>query len=392
MPRTLRDLNVQGRTVFVRVDFNVPLTRTGEIADDARIVAAMPTLRLLRERRAARLVVASHLGRPKGRDPQLSLRPIAARLAELLDSPVELLPFDLDNARSTVVGSAEGAVLMLENTRYYDGEEENDPELAGRFAALADVYVNDAFGAAHRAHSSTEGVARLLPSAAGLLLERETAVLAGLLEAPKRPFIAVLGGAKVSDKISVIESLLDRVDALLIGGAMANTFALAQGLEVGKSLVERDQTETALDLVNGAYGSKLVLPVDYVVLESLEPEAAPATVARDSVKPEVAIYDVGPETVRIYKDYIRGAATVFWNGPVGMFEDERCAAGTAAIAHAVAESKGYTVVGGGDSIAALNSVGCADRIDHVSTGGGASLEFLEGKTLPCVQVLEESHA
>jgi phosphoglycerate kinase len=386
--RGLDSLDVAGKTVLVRVDFNVPLSPTGEIEDDTRIRAALPTLRELRERGAGKLLLASHLGRPKGVDPKQSLAPVGSRLAELLSTGVEVLPVDLEQARSALHSAPAGVVRLLENTRFYPGETKNDPELARRFAALADAYVNDAFGSAHRAHASTEGVARLLPSAAGRLLEGEVRALARLLEAPERPFVAVLGGAKVSDKIGVIRNLLPRVDRCLIGGAMANTFLLARGLDVGKSLVEPDNVETARQLLGGAGAETLELPRDCVVAEDLSRPETAATVRVNAVPSGLAVYDIGPDTARAYADAVRGASTVVWNGPMGVFETERFAEGTLAVARAVAECEGYTVIGGGDSVSAVHRAGVASRVSHISTGGGASLEFLEGRALPGIAVLE----
>ncbi|MDQ3855780.1 MAG: phosphoglycerate kinase [Chloroflexota bacterium] len=389
MLRTLDDLELAGKTAFVRVDFNVPLDKSGSIQDDTRMVAALPTLRKLRELGVGKLIAASHLGRPKGIDPAYSMRPVARHLSELLGLDVQLLPLDLDEARAAVLASPQGSVLMLENTRFYSGETSNAEDQARKLASLADVYVDDAFGSAHRAHASTEGIAHLLPSAAGLLLQREVAALSGLLESPSRPFVALLGGAKVSDKLGVIRSLLDRVDRLLIGGAMANTFFLGQGLEVGKSLVEPDQVELARELLRNG-GEKLVLPVDCVVADSLESE--PQIVPCDQVPPEKAIYDIGPATVELFRAHVSDAATVFWNGPMGVFEVGQFARGTVELAQAAAASSAHTVIGGGDSIAAVSAAGVAASIDHISTGGGASLELLEGKVLPGVAVLERPDA
>lgn len=396
--RTLQDMDVRGKVVLVRVDFNVPLSKSGQITDDTRIRSTLPTLQRLLEMGASKLVLASHLGRPKGPDPALSLAPVAARLSELLDTKigarraVSLLPHALDKARELVCSAPAGSVLLLENTRFHPGEERNDSQLAAALASLADAYVNDAFGAAHRAHASTVGIARLLPAAAGLLMEREVRELRRLLEAPRRPFVAVLGGAKVSDKIDVIRNLLPRVDHLLIGGAMANTFLLAQGKDTGKSLVEPDKLALARELLQDDNGGKITLPVDVVVAESLgRPETA-TTVPVDDVPPDSSIYDIGPDTASAYSRLIQAACTVFWNGPMGVFENERFSRGTIEVARAVAGSDAYSVVGGGDSVAALESAGLADRIDHVSTGGGASLELLEGRVLPGVAALEPTDA
>jgi phosphoglycerate kinase len=374
--RTLDDVDVESKRVLVRVDFNVPLDGT-TITDDARIRAALPTLTELRER-GARLVLAAHLGRPKDREPELSLAPVAARLAELLGTEVPLAS-DLDHV-------PDGDVVMLENVRYEPGETANDPELARRYAALADVYVNDAFGAAHRAHASTEAVARLLPSAAGRLLEREVSTLRGILDEPRRPLVAVVGGAKVTDKIGVLEAFLDKADTVLIGGAMCFPFFKAQGHEVGDSLCEEAGLDPARRLLDAA-SDRLRLPVDLVA--GREFSAATEVRAIDGVDvPEGWMgLDIGAETAARYEREIAGAGTVFWNGPMGAFELEPFAAGTRRVAEAMAATSATTVVGGGDSAAALAQFGYADRVDHLSTGGGASLELIEGKPLPGVEAL-----
>jgi phosphoglycerate kinase len=375
--RTLEDLDVEGRRVLVRVDFNVPLGEHREITDDARIRAALPTLRELRER-GARLLLAAHLGRPKGRDEKLSLRPAAERLAELLGEPVALAP-SLDDV-------PDGDVVMLENVRFEPGETGNDAELARRYAALADAYVNDAFGAAHRAHASTEAVAHLLPSAAGRLLEREVETLTGILRDPRRPLVAVVGGAKVTDKIGVLEAFLERADEVLIGGAMCFPFFRAQGHDVGDSLCEEEGLEPARRVLDGG-GEKLRLPADLVAGR----EFAAGTETRELDGVDVPDgwmgLDIGRRSAAGYADTIREAGTVFWNGPMGAFELEPFAAGTRTVAEAVAESGAVTVVGGGDSAAALAQFGLAERVTHLSTGGGASLELIEGKSLPGVEAL-----
>jgi phosphoglycerate kinase len=373
--RTLEDLDVEGKRVLVRVDFNVPLDQEGRITDDARIRAALPTLRELREK-GARLLLAAHLGRPKDREPELSLRPAAERLGELLGTQVALAP-DLD-------GVPDGDVVMLENVRYEPGETKNDPELAGRYAALADAYVNDAFGAAHRAHASTEAVARLLPSAAGRLLEREVATLRGILEDPTRPLVAVVGGAKVTDKIGVLEAFLDRADAVLVGGAMCFPFFKAQGHSVGASLCEEEGVEPARRVMDD---DKLRLPVDLIAGQSFSADTALRQIDGADVPEGWMGLDIGARTAERYAAAIAGAGTVFWNGPMGAFELEPFATGTRVVAEAVAASPATTVVGGGDSAAALAQFGLADDVDHVSTGGGASLELVEGKPLPGVEAL-----
>jgi phosphoglycerate kinase len=372
--RTLDDLDVDGKRVLVRVDFNVPLDEHGAIADDARIRAALPTLRELRERGAARLVLLSHLGRPKGPDPSLSLRPVAERLSELLGEHVAF-------------GDEEGDVQLCENVRFDPRETENDPELAREYAQLADVYVNDAFGSAHRAHASTEAVAHLLPSAAGRLLQREVETLRGILDDPARPLVAVVGGSKVTDKIGVIDAFIQKADTILIGGAMCFPFLAAQGHEVGASLCEQEGIDPANRALEAGEG-KLRLPVDLVVGREFSADTEVRHLEDVDVPEEWMGLDIGERTAQEYAEVIAGAGTVFWNGPMGAFELEPFAAGTRRVAEAVAEAPGTTVVGGGDSAAAIAQFGLADRVDHLSTGGGASLELLEGKPLPGVEALE----
>jgi phosphoglycerate kinase len=374
--RTLEDLEVDGRRVLVRVDFNVPL-HDGRITDDTRIRAALPTLDWLREH-GARLLLTSHLGRPKGRDESLSLAPVAARLGELLETEVQFAP-DLDHV-------PDGDVVMLENIRFEPGETKNDPELAQRLAALADVYVNDAFGSAHRAHASTEGVAHLLPSAAGLLLQREVETLTGILEDPSRPLVAIVGGAKVTDKIGVLEAFLKRADAILIGGAMAFPFLSVQGHSIGASLCAQEDLDPARELLERG-SDKLRLPVDLVLGEAFDADTERRELDGVDVPDGWMGLDIGQRTAAAYGEEIAAAGTIFWNGPMGAFELEPFAAGTRAVAEAVAAAKGTTVVGGGDSAAALRQFGLADEVTHLSTGGGASLELIEGKTLPGVEVL-----
>ncbi len=362
--------------MLVRVDFNVPL-EDGRITDDARIRAALGTLRELRER-GARLLLAAHLGRPKERDPALSLAPVAARVGELLGTDVALAP-DLDHVR-------DGDVVMLENVRYEPGETTNDPDLARRYAALADAYVNDAFGAAHRAHASTEAVAHLLPSAAGRLLEREVATLTAILREPKHPLVAIVGGAKVTDKIGVLEAFLERADAVLIGGAMCFPFLKAQGHEIGSSLCEAEGVAPARRILE-AGADRLRLPVDLVLGRDFSADTERRALDGVDVADGWMGLDIGPRTAAAYAREIVGAGTVFWNGPMGAFELAPFAAGTRTVAEAVARCPGTTVVGGGDSAAALAAFGLADRVTHLSTGGGASLELIEGKTLPGVEAL-----
>jgi phosphoglycerate kinase len=372
--RTLDDLDVEGKRVLVRVDFNVPLDG-GRITDDARIRASLPTLEELRDR-GTRLLLAAHLGRPKDREPEFSLRPAADRLSELLGTEVQLAG-SLDDV-------PDGDVVMLENVRYEPGETKNDPELARRYAALADAYVNDAFGAAHRAHASTEAVAHLLPSAAGRLLEREVSTLNGILEDPKRPLVAVVGGAKVTDKIGVLEAFLEKADTVLIGGAMCFPFFKAQGHAVGSSLCEEEGLEPAKALLGNA---KLELPSDLVAGRSFSADTDVQTLDGIDVPDGWMGLDVGEGTAERYSATIASAGTVFWNGPMGAFELAPFAAGTKAVAEAMAATEATTVVGGGDSAAALAQFGLADKVSHLSTGGGASLELIEGKELPGVKAL-----
>jgi phosphoglycerate kinase len=388
--RTLADLDdLEGKRVLVRVDFNVPLD-DGKVADDTRIRAALPTISHLRDH-GARIVLVSHLGRPKDREPELSLRPAADRLAELTGADVTLAPGVVgDDVRAFADNLVPGDVLMLENVRYEPGETKNDPDLAAELAMLADAYVNDAFGTAHRAHASTEGVARLVPEhAAGLLLEREVEALSGLFEDPARPLIAVLGGAKVSDKIAVIERFLQVADTILIGGAMCFPFFAAQGHPVGSSLCAAEDVELAREILEGAGSARasLELPYDLVIADRLDASADVETIDDVDVPDGMMGLDIGPRTASAYAEVIAGAGTVFWNGPMGAFEVEPFAAGTRAVAEAVADAHGTTVVGGGDSAAAVHQFGLADRVTHLSTGGGASLELLEGKTLPGVEAL-----
>ncbi len=389
LPR-LEDLPpLDGRRVLARFDFNVPL-RDGEVDDDLRIVSALPTLRWLLDHGAA-VVACSHLGRPKGEpDPSLSMRPVAARLGDLLQRRIVLAPAVVGptvQTRADALGP--GDVLLLENLRFEPGEKANDPAFAAALSALGDVYVNDAFGASHRAHASIVGPPQWLPSAAGRLLAREVDVLTGLLHDPRRPFLAVLGGAKVSDKLGVIDALLDRCDTILVGGAMAFTFLLAQGFAVGDSLVEPERADDCRRLLAT---DRVRVPVDVVVARETtadtETRVVPASAMPDGWKG----LDIGPETAAIFADAIAAAGTVLWNGPMGVFEVEPFAAGTHTVADAVAECRGFTVVGGGDSAAAIRQMGLADRVDHVSTGGGASLELIERGDLPGLEALRESRA
>lgn len=393
--KTIRDLNLKDRRVFLRVDFNVPL-ENGTIGDDTRIQASLPTIRYALDAGAAVVVLASHLGRPKGKpNPEMSLRPVAKRTGELLGRDVSLAEDCVGAAAEQAVARApDGGVVLLENLRFHPEEEKDDEDFARKLASLADVYVNDAFGAAHRAHASVHAIVRLmLPDAvAGLLMETELRYLGEAVGNPARPYVAVLGGAKVSDKIDLIENLIPRVDRLLIGGAMAYTFFKAQGKPVGKSLVEDDKQAEARDIIAGskASGLELLLPVDHVVAPKIEAGVPTETLSVDDPRIGDRMgLDIGPRTARVFADALHDASTVVWNGPMGVFEIDAFAQGTIAVARAVADVKGTTIIGGGDSIAAVKKAGVADRITHISTGGGASLEFLGGRTLPGVAVLPE---
>jgi phosphoglycerate kinase len=394
--RTLESLDpagIDGRRALVRVDFNCPV-KDNKVTDNTRIRAALPTIKYLRER-GARVILLSHLGRPKGGpDPKYSMQPVVRELERLLGAPVTFLADPtVEEAVTATRRLPRGGIAVGENTRFYPGEETNDPILAERFAALGDFYVNDAFGSAHRAHASTEAVARLLkPAVSGFLMQQELRYLGEALHQPKRPFVAVLGGAKISGKIDLIEALLPKVDAILLGGAMACTFFRAMGLETGKSLVEEDRLDLARQLMSKA-GGKLVLPAGAVIAQKLESGTATQAVARDAIPAGWAVFDIDPSTERDFAGRIAAAGTVFWNGPMGVFETAPFDHGTLAVARAMADATGkgaITVIGGGDSAAAVAQAGLADRITHVSTGGGASLEFLEGKELPGVAALDDA--
>ncbi len=386
--KTVRDVDVRGKRVLMRVDFNVPL-QGGQISDDTRIRAALPTIRYLLGQGAS-LVLMSHLGRPKGQAvPELSLKPIAARLSELLGQEVAMAPDCVGAEVETMAAALQpGDVLLLENTRFYKGEEKNDPALGEQLAKLGDIYVNDAFGAAHRAHASTAGIAEHLPAVAGLLMEKEIEFLGGAVESPARPYVAIIGGAKISDKIGVIRNLLTKVDWLLIGGGMANTFLAAKGYEMGDSLVEPASIGVARELMAGG-GDKLVLPLDGVVADAFSADAQSKVVPADGVEPGWRILDIGPETVELFKAKLAGSKTVVWNGPMGVFEFPPFAQGTTAVAQMVAASDAVSIIGGGDSVSAIQQAGLAAQMSHISTGGGASLEMLEGKELPGLAALDD---
>jgi phosphoglycerate kinase len=386
--RSVRDLDVRGKRVLVRVDFNVPV-KNGEVTDDTRIRRAIPTIKYLLEQ-GAQPILISHLGRPKGKpDPKYAMDPVAKRLEELLGAPVLKLDAAVGPEVEEALNEWDGeGVVLLENSRFYPGETKNDPEFSEQLASLADLYVDDAFGAAHRAHATVVGVAELLPAAAGFLMEEELDNLDKVLRAPERPFVAILGGAKVSDKLGVIESLLQVADTILIGGAMCFTFFRAQGYETGRSLVEEDYLDEAKRLMDEA-GEKLVLPVDVVAAEEMKEDAPSQVVKVEEFPPNLMGLDIGPETVEKFNRYIKEAKTIFWNGPMGVFEIDAFAKGTVGIARAVAESDAVTIVGGGDSVAALRKLGLENEMSFISTGGGASLEYVEGKELPGVAVLPE---
>jgi phosphoglycerate kinase len=392
---SLSDLDVEGKRVLLRVDFNVPL-RDGadglpQVADDTRIIAALPSIEYLRSHHA-KVVLLSHLGRPKGHDPRLSMRPVAQRLTQLLGAEVKLAPEVVgERAQAMSEALAPSEVMLLENVRYQPGETKNDPELAHALAQLADLYVNDAFGAAHRAHASTEGVAHLLPHAGGLLLQREVSVLSEILKAPHRPLVAVIGGAKVADKIGVIDRFLELADTVIVGGAMAFPFLAARGHEVGASLCDAEDVEHArrlLEQAAGGEGAEFELPVDIVIADGFSADARHRELEGLEVPAGWMGLDIGHRTAERYGELIEAAGTVFWNGPMGAFELAPFAAGTKAVAQAVARCKGVTVVGGGDSAAALAQFGLEDAVDHLSTGGGATLEMVEGRELPGVVALD----
>ncbi len=390
--KTVRDIDVRGKKVLVRCDFNVPQDENGAITDNRRIVAALPTINYLLENNA-KVILCSHLGRPKGEvNPKYSLRPVADELAKLLGKEVKLAGDVVgDSARSLTANMQEGEIVLLENVRYEAGEEKNDEELSKAFASLAEVYVNDAFGTAHRAHSSTTGVASYLPAVSGFLIEKELEFLGSSLENPERPFVSILGGAKVSDKIGVIEKLLDKVDTLIIGGGMAFTFLKSQGHKIGKSICEDDKLDLAKELLEKAKskGVKLLLPIDTHVSTDYSNDADDKWVESQDIPDGWEGLDIGPETIKLFEEALQGAKTVVWNGPLGVCEFSKFKTGTYEIAKILANLDATTIIGGGDSAAAIEKMGLSDKMTHISTGGGASLEFLEGKKLPGIEALQD---
>ncbi len=392
--KTIKDVNVEGKRVFVRCDFNVPLDAEGNITDDNRIRAALPTIKYLLDH-GAKVVLASHLGRPKnGPEEKYSLKPVAKRLNELLGGKVTMANDVIgEDAQAKVAALKNGEAVLLENVRYHKEEEKNDPEFAKKLAAFADIYVNDAFGTAHRAHASTEGISHFVKtSVAGFLIEKELEIMGGALNNPKRPFVAILGGAKVSDKIGVINNLLEKVDKLLIGGAMAYTFIVAKGGKVGKSMLETDKVDLAKELLEkaAAKGVELYLPVDTVIAKEFKADAESKVCPTMEIPDEWEGLDIGSKTAEIFADVIKSAKTVIWNGPMGVFEFPKFAVGTKAVAQALADNpEATTIIGGGDSAAAIEQLGYADKVTHISTGGGASLEYLEGKVLPGIACLND---
>ncbi len=388
--KTIRDIDVAGKRVLVRVDFNIPLDNNGQVAEDNRIITALPTINYLIEQKA-KVILISHLGRPKGKvDEKYRMDPVASRLSELLGKKVVKIDDCVGDAvRVAIEQMQAGDVILLENVRFHAEEEKNEEKFARQLAELADIFVNDAFGAAHRAHASTEGVAEFLPAVAGFLMEKELDILGRLLTHPEHPFVAVIGGAKVTDKIAVISNLLDQVDTMIIGGGMSNTFLKAQGYDIGKSLSDISKVDLAKSMISEAKskGVRLLLPVDVVVAPMAAPDAEQKNVLVDRIPPEWMALDIGAATIALFAEALRTANTIVWNGPMGVFEMEPFAKGTDAIADAMAQSKGATIVGGGDSVAAIIKAGVADKITHMSTGGGASLEFLEGRKLPGVEAL-----
>lgn len=393
MKKTVRDIDVSGKRVLVRCDFNVPM-KDGEITDDIRITAALPTIQYLQEQ-GAKVILMSHMGRPKGEaKPEFSLKPVADRLSKLLGKDVIFAASDVvvdDQVKAAADALGAGEVMLLENVRYRKEETKNEEPFTGQLAALGEIFVNDAFGTAHRAHCSTAGLAKYMPSVSGFLIEREVKFLGDALDSPQRPFVAIMGGAKVADKIPVIENLLKKVDALIIGGGMSYTFFKAMGYEIGTSILDEESIGLAKDLMAQAEkaGVKLLLPVDTVCAKEFKNDSEKAVFDRDQMPSDMMGMDIGPKTITLYKETIAQAKTIVWNGPAGVFEMPSFAEGTKAIAKALAESGATTIIGGGDSAAAVEQFGYADQMTHISTGGGASLEFLEGKELPGIACLEE---
>ena len=388
--KTIKDIDLKGKKVFVRCDFNVPMDNNQNITDNSRIVAALPTIKYLLEQNC-KIILASHLGRPKGEvKPEFSLKPVAKELSRLLGKPV-IMANDVigEDAKNKAANLKEGEILLLENVRFHREETDNDPEFAKELASMAEVYVNDAFGAAHRAHASTSGIAAYLPAVSGFLIEKELKVLGDAINNPERPFMAIIGGAKVSDKIGVIDSLLDKVDTLMIGGGMAYTFFKAQGYGVGNSLCEPDKVDLALEEMQKAKdkGVKFLLPVDTKVGKEFKPDTESKTVAWTDIPDGWEGFDIGEKTIELFSNELKSAKTVFWNGPVGLFEFDQFAVGTNSIAKVLSELDATTIIGGGDSGAAVTKAGLADKMTHISTGGGASLEFIEGKKLPGIECL-----
>lgn len=391
--KTILDVDVTGKKVLVRVDFNVPLTEDGDVADDKRIVAALPTIQYLLDHKA-KVILCSHLGRPKGKvDPKYSLAPVGKRLSELLPDVRIWMADDVigESAKTAIADMKEGEIVLLENVRFHAEEEKNDPAFAKELASLAELYVSDAFGTVHRAHASTAGVAAYLPAVAGFLIGKELGVMGKALDDPERPFVAILGGAKVADKIGVITNLLDKCDSLIIGGGMAYTFIKSEGYEIGSSLLDADSLDLAKELMAKAKekGVQMLLPVDTVVAKEFKADAEHKTVDIDKIPGDWMGLDIGPKSIALFRDVILKAMTVVWNGPMGVFEMPAFAEGTKEIAAACADCKGTTIIGGGDSASAVKKLGYADKMTHISTGGGASLEFLEGKVLPGVAVLND---
>ena len=390
--KTVRDINLEGKKVFVRCDFNVPMDENKNITDNTRIVAAIPTIKYLLEQNC-KIILASHLGRPKGEvKPEFSLKPVAKELSKILNKEV-IMANDVigEDAKSKSENLKEGEILLLENVRFHKEETDNNPEFAKKLANMAEIFVNDAFGAAHRAHASTAGIASYIPAVSGFLIEKELKVLGNAINNPERPFVAILGGAKVSDKIGVIDSLLNKVDTLMIGGGMAYTFFKAQGYNVGNSICEVDKVDLALNAMKKAEekGVKLLLPIDTKIGKEFKPDTESKTVSWTEIPDEWEGFDIGEKTIQVFKEELKNAKTVIWNGPLGLFEFDQFAIGTNEIAKALSELSATTIIGGGDSGAAVEKAGLADKMTHISTGGGASLEFLEGKKLPGIECLQD---